>query len=292
MPTGVTCKRQRDALNNFIKICGVGLLLAAVVVSGQVPLPHAANIAYYDGADWSLKGEGMVCCPCATPCPCRTNSQPSYGHCEATLYLRVRQGHYGPVNLGGLQVVDSGGMCAIHYQRLAALFFDSASTVEQQKAFMKLLASMAPHQFSTFLYVQTVPFNVQVTGDHLFKVIIPGILQMIVDRNWGRPEPPMPEVAAPDYFSNQIQYAQSIRYIVHDSNANLDFDYSHRQANFRKVDLNVNQYRCKAMLIQHEDGAGWFNAAQMELIKTQRLNIPQPDAVRQMAMRLREAQAQ
>ncbi|MDE3178525.1 MAG: DUF1326 domain-containing protein [Acidobacteriota bacterium] len=280
-------------MNNLIKICGVAaLLLLAIAISGQIPAPAPANEVYYDGANWNLKGEGIVCCPCATPCPCRTNSQPSYGHCEATLYLRIRQGQYGPVNMAGLQVVDSGGMCAIHYQQVSALYFDNTSASSQRDAFMKLMASMAPKHEATFPYVRVVPFNVQTTGDHYFKVMIPGILQMTVDRNWGLAAPPMPEVAAPDYFSNAIQYAQNIRYSVHDSHASLDFDYSRRQANYRKVDLNVNQYRCQSMLIQHEDGAGWFNAAQLKLIQAQHLAIVQVNAVRQEAMRLREAQAQ
>lgn len=267
-------------------------MLLGVAIFAQIPAPAPANEVRYDGANWNLKGEGIVCCPCATPCPCRTNSQPSYGHCEATLYLRVKEGHYGPVDMSGLQVVDSGGMCAIHYQRLAALYFDNTSSAAQREAFMKLMASMAPKHTDAFPYVRIVPFNVQVKGDHYFTIIIPGILQMIVDRNWGLPSPPMPEVAAPDYFSNVIQYAQNIRYTMHDPRANLNFDYSRRQANYRKVDLNVNQFRCHSMLVQHEDGAGWFNAAQMKLIKAQHLAVVQVDAVRKKALRLRQARAQ
>src|SRR6516165_10725373 len=51
------------------------------------PKTAHSRTAHSTGKDWHLKGEGVVCCPCAVPCPCRTNGRPTYGHCEATLYL-------------------------------------------------------------------------------------------------------------------------------------------------------------------------------------------------------------
>jgi len=267
------------------------LLLTGLRAYAQLPTPAASQpkMIHYDGADWHLKGEGIVCCPCTVPCPCRTNSQPSYGHCEATLYLRVREGHYGSVDLSGMQLVDSGGMCAISYQRLAALYFDRSSTPAQQAAYMKLVASFASKQEAEFPYVRVTPMNAEIIGDHFFKIVIPGILEMVVDRNWGGDDAPMPEVAAPDHFSNVIQYAQNIRYRMHDSAANLDFDYSRRQANYRPVDLGIQQYRSQSMLIQFVDGTGWFNPKQMAIIQSQRLKIPQVSVIRQEALRLREA---
>lgn len=248
--------------------------------------PHTAH---YDGANWRLKGDGIVCCPCTVPCPCRNNAAPSYGHCEATLYLRIKQGHYGTVNLDGMQVIDSGGMCAVSYSRLSALYFDASASATQQSALMKLIASFSPEMAASFPHVRVVHFNSQVTDDRLFHVSIPGILEMIVDRNWGLAEPPMPIVAAPDHFSNTIQYAQNLRYRIHDPEAELDFDYSHRQANYRAVDLAVGQYRSKSMLIQFANGQGWFTPQQMELIRAQQLAVPQIDAIRREALRLREA---
>jgi hypothetical protein len=243
----------------------------------------------YDGASWKLKGDGVVCCPCTVPCPCRSNSAPSFGHCEATLYLRVRQGSYGTVSLDGMQVIDTGGMCAVNYSRLSALYFDRAASAAQQSAFMKIVASFSPKGVADFPYVRVVGVMSRVTGDHRFDVSIPGTLEIIIDRNWGQRSPPMPLVAAPDEFSNAIQYVQNIRYRIHDPGANLDFDYSHRQANYRLVDLTVDRYRSKAMLIEFEDGKGWFNSAQMQLIRAQHLAIPQLDTIRKEALRLRDA---
>ncbi|HVH50137.1 MAG TPA: hypothetical protein VM781_00605, partial [Candidatus Bathyarchaeia archaeon] len=110
-----------------------------------------------------------------------------------------------------------------------------------------------------------------------------------VDRNWGRDSPPMPLVAAQDNFSNTLQYAQNIRYSTHDLEAGLDFDYSRRQANYREVDLSVQQYRSKQMLVQFANGQGWFTAEQMKLIRAQRLVIPQLDWIRDKAKQLFES---
>lgn len=234
---------------------------------------------------WSLKGEGVVCCPCTVPCPCRSNGRPSFGHCEATLFLWIKQGHYENVNLDGMNLVSSGGMCAVDYQELANLYFSSSDSTERQAAFMALKSTMS----STPPHVQVVKLNADVIDGHLYKVSIPGIVDMLVDRNWGLSTPPMPMVAAADHFSNLLQYVQNIRYSIHDPEAGLDFDYSRHQANYRVVDLTDEQYRTKSMLIQYADGKGWFSPGQMALIKAQNLQIPELDALREKALRLRTA---
>ena len=223
------------------------------------------------------------------PCPCRINGSATYGHCEATLYLRIKQGHYGDVDLGGMQMVRSGGMCAVNYERLSALYFDSSASAAQREALMKLMASFSQEQAAQFPHVRAVPFNTQIMDEHLFNIALPGILEMIVDRNWGEASPPIPFVAAQDGFANTLQYVQNIRYRMHDRAAGLEFDYSRRQANYRVVDLTAEQYRSKSMLIQFTDGTGWFSARQLELITAQHLALPRVDDIRKEAVRLRAA---
>jgi Protein of unknown function (DUF1326) len=271
----------------------VSCLLPLVFLASCLCLASgAAKTVHYHGCNWRMKGDGIVCCPCAVPCPCRNNSTPSYGHCEATLYLRIKQGHYGNTNLAGMQVIDCGGMCAIRYQPLSALYFNRNVSPAQQAAFMKIIASFSPDGVAKFPYVRVAGFDSKIIADHLFNISIPGLVELIVDRDWGQSSPPMPMVAAPDHFSNLIQYVQNIRYRLHDPEAGLDFDYSHRQANYRIVDLSIDQYRSKSMLIQFGDGKGWFSARQMEIIKAQHLPVPQLEVIRKEALRLREARTQ
>jgi Protein of unknown function (DUF1326) len=251
------------------------LVLAVVGASSEHSLFPEHRYVTFDGEDWHLKGEGIVCCPCEVPCPCRTNNKASFGHCEAAMYLHIRDGHYGKVKFSNTRVVNVAGDCAMTYSHLASLYFDNSTTDEQQSAFLKLLASFVPGHSVDFPHVRTVLINVQVTGGHLYQVSIPGTLQMTVDRNWGLPQPPMPKFAAVDYFSNTLQYGQNLRYVMHDDGAQLNFDYSRRQANYRDVDLDGQQYLAKKMLIQYQDGSGWFNPEQQRLIRE--LNLPMPD---------------
>lgn len=263
-------------------------MASALAASAWSLLPSSETRSVkYDGSDWHLKGEGVVCCPCAVPCPCRTNGPATYGHCEATLYLRIKEGRYAATSLDGMDVVDTGGACSMSYEKLSALYFDRAATPEQRTAFMKLVGSFSPGKTADFPYVRIVAMQVRADGGPQFAVMIPGVLEMQVDRNWGRPEPPMAMTAGADPFSNLLQYAENIRYKMHDPAANLDFDYSRRQANYRAVDLDASQYRTQSMLIQFEDGRGWFNEAQLRLIETQGLPLPDRDGIRRQVLTLK-----
>jgi hypothetical protein len=251
------------------------------------PCIKQSQLARYDGAPWSLKGAGVVCCPCRVPCPCRHNGPPSYGHCESTLYLHIKQGSYGATDLAGLRLVESGGACSMTYHKLSALYFDDKSSREKRAAMLKLIASMFSGQAAEFSYVRAIPIDAAELGNHIFRISIPGLLCMEVDRNWGQESPPFYWVAAVDHFSNALQYAQNIRYEIHDRAADIDFNYSHRQANYRDVDLTDQDYAKKRMLIQYLDGSGQFNEAQFKLIRELRLTPPDDRKLSELARTLR-----
>jgi hypothetical protein len=269
---------------------GIILLLAVAAAAQHSHTdPPASPVARYDGADWHLKGEGVVCCPCPTPCPCRTNGAATYGHCERTLFVQLKDGHYGDTSLKGLKWVNTGGACAANYTMRSASYFDVSSTPEQRTAFMKVFASFYPAGTAGFPYVRIAPIRYEASAGGRLRVIIPNILEMEVDRNWGQASPPFAMTAGVDPLSNAVQFIENIRYKMHDPDAKLDFDYSRRQANYRVVDLDVSQYRSKSMLFQHEDGTGWFNETQLGLIKQQGLELPDLDAIRKKAAGLKRA---
>ena len=259
------------------------------IAQSDSPKPAYFRTAHSTGADWHLKGEGVVCCPCAVPCPCRTNGPATYGHCEATLYLHVGEGHYGDVRLNNLNVVDTSGPCGMSYQKLSAIYLDQGTPPGVQEAFLQLLASFSVSGTAEFPYVREVPIHVQVTDGHLFQVSIPEILDMAVDRNWGQAAPPLPPYAAQDRFANALQYAQNLRYRMHDEGAQSHFDYSRRQANYRAMDLDAADYRERRMIVQYLDGSGWFNAAMLQIINEQHLLLPDLEAIRREVTRLRQA---
>jgi hypothetical protein len=246
-----------------------------------------SEVARYDGKPWSLKGSGVVCCPCRIPCPCRRNGPPSFGHCEATLYLHVKQGRYGTTDLTDLRMIDSGGACSMTYHKLSALYFDEKSSPEERAAMLKLIAGMFIGGAAEFSHIRAVPIDAYELSDRLFRISIPGTLRMEVDRNWGQQSPPFPWVAAIDHFSNALQYVQNVRYEIHDRDANMDFDYSHRQANYRRIDISNEDYANKRMLIQYMDGSGSFNEAQLRLIRELKLQLPDDAKFAELARNLR-----
>ena len=139
---------------------GIILLLAVAAAAQHSHTdPAGATVARYDGADWHLKGEGVVCCPCPTPCPCRTNGAATYGHCERTLFVQLKDGHYGDTSLKGLKWVNTGGACAANYTMRSASYFDVSSTPEQRTAFMKVFASFYPAGTAAFPYVRIAPIR-------------------------------------------------------------------------------------------------------------------------------------
>jgi hypothetical protein len=177
------------------------------------------------------------------------------------------------------------------YEKLSAVYLDSDTVPEVQAALLKVLASFSPAQISEFPYVRTVPIDAQVTGGHLFKISIHGILEMCVDRNWGQASPPLPAVAAQDRFANALQYVQNIRYRMHDDAASLSFDYSRRQANYRSIDLDISDYRARKMIFQYLDGSGWFNAPMLKIVSEQHLLMPDLAAIRREFQRMRQAKS-
>jgi len=186
-------------------------------------------------------------------------------------------------------MVDTSGSCGMSYEKLSAVYLDSHATPDTQEAFLKLLASFASTQSVNFQNVRTLPIAAEVTEDRVFNISIPGILQMVVDRNWGQASPPLPPFAAQDRFANALQYVQNIRYRMHDETANLNFDYSRRQANYRSIDLDAADYRQRRMLVQYLDGSGWFNAPMLKIINEQHLAVPDLAEIRREIQRLRQA---
>ncbi len=174
------------------------------------------------------------------------------------------------------------------YHQLSALYFDERSSPEQRTAMLKLIAGMFTGGAAEFSHVRVVAIDAYELNDRLFRISIPGTLQMEIDRNWGQQSPPFPWVAAVDHFANSLQYAQNLRYEMHDVDAHINFDYSRRQANYRRIDLTDRDYANKRMLIQYMDGNGKFNDAQLQLIRELKLEPPDDVKFAEMARNLRK----
>ncbi len=241
--------------------------------------PERARVPF--SAEWHLKGEGLVCCPCKVPCPCRSNGQPTYGHCENTGVFRIAQGHYGDISLDGLTFVAVSGSMNTESELPSSLYVEASATDGQLIAIERLTQSFNPLVPFFFLNTKRAPISFMKSPEEKdYEVKIPGVLQIKIQRQLNaRGEPLMP-TAAVDYFSNTLEYARNLTYKIWGGDGSLKSDYSGRQANYRRIDVDSRDYEERRMLIQFADGSGFFNDKQLELIKSLKLptlrNYPKP----------------
>jgi hypothetical protein len=220
--------------------------------------------------EWHLEGEGLVCCPCKVPCPCRSNAAPTNKHCENTGLIHIRRGHYGKVSLDGFKFVAVNG--AMETQTAPdMLYVEPSASDEQLIALERIMQSFNPLQPSIILNVQRTPISYAASGQNVYAVRIPKLLEIRIRRELNSQGEPLFPTAALDQFSNTIEYARNLTYKLWDHAGALKWDYSGRQANFRTIDLDSRAYASQSMLIQFADGSGKFNKKQLELIKSQKL---------------------
>ena len=240
--------------------------IAAIVQRESLPERKRVPLS----AQWHLKGEGMVCCPCNTPCPCRSNAPPTHGHCESTGGFHIAKGNYGDIPLDGVSFVVVSA--AMDTQGVPAVFYiDSSATTEQVVALERVFQQFTPlHQFMSLdTMLVKVTFE---RSREAYNVEVPGVIQMKIERQLNSNGDPLLRTAALDYFSNVLEYTHNLVYKVTDAQAGLKWDYSGRQSNYRTIDLDSRDYWDAAMLIQFADGSGYFTDKQLDLIHS--LNLP------------------
>ena len=221
--------------------------------------------------DWHLKGEGMVCCPCKVPCPCRSNGPPTYRHCENTGVFRITEGHYGNVPLDGFVFARMGHQMGPDIDP-PYLYVSHTTNDDQLIALERIIQSFNPLRPLMLLNVKRTELSFgKLPKDQTYEVKIPGVLEIKIQRQLDAKGKPLMPTAALDYFSNTLEYARNLTYKAWGTDGRLRWDYSGRQANYRGIDLDSRDYQERKMLIQFADGSGFFNDKQLELIKSLKL---------------------
>jgi tetratricopeptide (TPR) repeat protein len=233
--------------------------------------PQRAAIPW--SQDWHLKGEGLVCCPCKTPCPCRSNGPPSQPHCEATGAYRIERGHYGKVRLDNFAFVTVDANMGTSRAPLT-LFVDPRATDEQLIALERIYQAFNPLQPVIFPTIVRLGLSfVTIENSSTYEVKVPGRLHLRIERQADSQGRPRMQTAGVDPFANTLEYSQNLIYKAWDEAGTLEWDFSRRQANFRLIDLDAQDYASGNMLFEFQDGIGVFNEKQMELIKNLRLPL-------------------
>ncbi|MDJ0514424.1 MAG: DUF1326 domain-containing protein [Methyloceanibacter sp.] len=91
--------------------------------------------------DWELKGVEFANCNCDYGCPCQFNALPTHGDCHSIAAYRVDEGHFGDVDISGLNAIGVYWWPeAIHFGNgRTLLIVDERASEAQRSALLSIL---------------------------------------------------------------------------------------------------------------------------------------------------------
>jgi hypothetical protein len=92
------------------------------------------------GVDWRIAGEEVGSCSCDWACPCQFEGDPTHGYCRVVASLQITEGHFGDVDLDGVNLGAIFSFPGPLYEGNGTfqLFLDEKASEEQRDAFEKL----------------------------------------------------------------------------------------------------------------------------------------------------------
>ncbi|MDA7429859.1 DUF1326 domain-containing protein [Primorskyibacter aestuariivivens] len=97
---------------------------------------------------WAIKGELVLNCNCTVFCPCVISlgqHPPTEGHCQTWGGVRIDEGHYGDIDLSGLNIglmIEIPGMMGRGNWKVA-LFIDDRASDEAYDALLNIFSGKA-----------------------------------------------------------------------------------------------------------------------------------------------------
>lgn len=125
---------------------------------------------------WQVTGDWFDVCKCAIPCPCTFAQAPTYGDCEGILAWHIREGHYGDVNLDGLNVVAlgyfEGNIWEGEAKATMGMYMDERADESQRQALTVIFSGQGggwPGEFADFIGevrgIEYVPITFEIADD-------------------------------------------------------------------------------------------------------------------------------
>ena len=132
---------------------------------------------------WTLRGELTLSCSCTVFCPCTLSlglAPPTEGYCQTWAGIRIDDGRFGDVALGGVKVgliIEIPGLMS-RGNWTAGLFIDERASIYAVKALTRIFTGRAggsTHLLSIlvgqFLGVQQVPIRYEIEGEtRIFQI--------------------------------------------------------------------------------------------------------------------------
>ena len=108
--------------------------------------------------EWKIQGGWFDVCRCAIPCPCSWAQPPDDNYCEGVLVWHIEKGHYGTVELDGLNVAMVGSFKGNVWEDatdfVQAIFMDERADEAQREALQTVFSGQAggwPKRFSDII---------------------------------------------------------------------------------------------------------------------------------------------
>src|ERR1700740_300273 len=104
---------------------------------------------------WEFKGRELVNCTCEYGCNCQFNALPDKGHCHAVAGVIIDAGHYGDVDLDGLNIAAIFKWPGpIHEGNGEAIaFVDERADDRQREALLRIMTGQDTAPFATMFAV-------------------------------------------------------------------------------------------------------------------------------------------
>jgi len=142
------------------------------------------------GTSWRMQGDILETCSCNYTCPCNFGNDPTQVPCEAVLGFHIRQGNYGNVRLGGLNVVVYLRIPGNVFEGNWTLgaYLDQRANQQQMQALGTIFSGQAGGWFAALsglignpLPPKQVPINFE-TVDGEYRITVPGLVEAASER--------------------------------------------------------------------------------------------------------------
>src|SRR5829696_1166142 len=108
---------------------------------------HREECAMDTVPQWHLAGDWFDVCSCDIPCPCEFAQAPTDNACQGVLAWHIRTGHYGDVQLDGLNLVAlgafEGNLWTGDAKATLGLFIEERANERQRQALQTIFAGQA-----------------------------------------------------------------------------------------------------------------------------------------------------
>jgi hypothetical protein len=136
--------------------------------------------------NWHVVGDWFDVCKCTIPCPCTFAQPPTFGDCDGVLAYHIRHGHYGAVQLDGLNLLGLGqfvgNIWAGETRVVLGLFIDERADRPQREALQLIWGGQAggfPAEFAKLIGevrgIDYAPIEFEIASDLAYwRAEIPG----------------------------------------------------------------------------------------------------------------------